>query len=99
VAIFTAENAPVWQAIFDDVSKDKPAVGRLVRITRGVNTGRIGRVRRHMVSRFKNPFRYGNEASHAMTQARGRSGFVVLVECEGLTFWADAALTMVCLED
>lgn len=100
MSVITFENAKTVQSLLNSVARDKPAVGCLVRVTRGKHTGKIGRVKRHMLSRFKDPFRYGNEMSRAMTQARGRSGFCVLIETpDEDTFWADADLTMVCLED
>lgn len=55
----TAENAPVFQELFNSVAKDKPAIGATVRVRLGKHTGKIGTVQRHMVSRFKHPFRHG----------------------------------------
>lgn len=87
----TAENAPVFQDLFNTVARDKPIIGTTVRVLRGKHSGKIGEVKRHIVSRYKQPFRYGNEASHAMCQARGRYGYVVLVQPEhGPEFWIDA---------
>lgn len=95
----TAENAPIIQSLFNDVSKDKPTIGATVRVRTGKHAGKIGTVQRHMVSRYKNPFRYGSEMSRAMTQVRGRSGFVVLVKTETETFWVDADdKIMLCVE-
>lgn len=87
----TAENAPAFQSLFNDVGRDKPRIGNTVRVQSGKHKGKIGVVLRHMVSRYKNPFRYGSDASHAMTEARGRFGYVVLVRpYEGDSFWVDA---------
>lgn len=94
----TFENAPVVQSLLSQVALEKPAVGRLVRITYGKHRGKIGVVQHHMVSRFKRPFRYGNEMQHLMTETRGRNGYVVRVRTEsGEEFWCDADYTMVCL--
>lgn len=99
-SFITFENREVWQGLFNEVAKEKPAVGRLVRITRGKHSGKIGVVKCHQLSRFKDPFRYGNSASHAMTQARGRYGFCILVENENENenFWTNAEYTIVCID-
>jgi hypothetical protein len=87
----------MWKALaplLSDVSKEKPAVGRIVRIMRGKHKGAIGPVERHIRSKFVNPYRYGSSAQHAMIDARGRYGFAVLVS----GFWTDADNVMVCVE-
>lgn len=97
----TAESAPIFQDLFNTVAKKKPAIGATVRVRLGKHTGKIGTVRKHIVSRYKHPFRYGNEASHAMCQARGRYGYVVLVQPldGGPEFWVDADdKIMLCVE-
>jgi hypothetical protein len=95
----TAENAPVFQELFNSVARDKPSIGATIRVIYGKHSGKIGTVTRHMLSRYKHPFRYGNAASHAMTQARGRGGYVVLVKTEMETFWVDADKVMLCVEN
>lgn len=100
MAIFTRENASTWQSLFNEVNKEKPAQGRTVRVTRGKHAGKVGVVKRHQPSQYGNAFRYGNEASHAMTQARGRHGFAILIQPEaGPTFWTNADNVMVCYEE
>lgn len=101
MSVFKQEDAAMWTGLFAEVSKEKPAVGRVVRITRGKHTGKIGTVKRHQPSQYGHAFRYGSEASRAMQQVRGRYGFCVLVQPldGGPTFWANANLTMICLED
>jgi len=98
MAMITFENRQVWQDLFNEVAKEKPCIGRTVRITRGKHSAKIGKVIRHASDRYTNVFRYGNEASHAMTQARGRDGFIILVESQGETFWTKANYAMVCVE-
>jgi hypothetical protein len=95
----TFENREVWQGLFNEVAKDKPAVGRMVRVNRGKHTGRIGTVRKHIRSRFVDPFRYGDSAQHHMTQARGRYGYAILVANEDGEFWTNADNVMVCYEE
>lgn len=100
MATFTSENRDLWQGLFDEASRERPGVGRTVRVCRGKHTGKVGVVRRHMVSRYGNPFRYGNEASRAMLQARGRHGFCILIQPEvGSEFFVGADLVMVCVEN
>jgi hypothetical protein len=84
----------VLAPLLSEVSKEKPAVGRIVRIMRGKYAGTIGQVERHIRSRYVNPYRYGSSAQHAMTDACGRYGFAVLVEGR----WTDANNVMVCVE-
>lgn len=95
----TFENREVWQGLFNSVAVDKPRVGRLVRITRGKHTGKIGVVEKHTQSKYIDAFRYGNSAQHAMTQARGRYGFIILVRNDNESFWCNADYAMICLED
>lgn len=95
----TFENREVWQGLFNEVAKEKPAVGRLVRVLRGKHSGEIGKVSKHIRSRYINPYCYGNEASHHMTDARGRYGFAILVQNENKSFWTDANNVMVCYEN
>lgn len=97
-SFITFENREVWQGLFNSVALEKPAVGRTVRIMRGKHHGKIGVVKKHQQSRFKDAFRYGNAASHAMTQVHGRYGFCILVQCDGESFWTDAEYAMVCVE-
>jgi hypothetical protein len=96
----TFENAPVLQSLFNSVALEKPRVGRIVRVMRGKHAGKVGVVQRHQLSRFVDPFRYGNELQHHMTQARGRYGYCVrIVETEtGEAFYCNADLVMVCVE-
>lgn len=88
------------QSLFNTVAQDKPAVGCTVRIKEGrKHKGKIGIIKRHMIDGYADAFRYGNSATHYMTQARGRYGYVVLVQEEnGNTFWVKADYCMVCCE-
>ena len=97
MSIITAENAPIIQSLLQSVNMEKPNEGQIVKIMFGKRIGKIGVVKKHMRSRFVNPYRYGSEMQHYMTDARGRWGFVVLVECEGeKAFWVDADKVMNC---
>lgn len=84
--------------MFNEVSKEKPAIGRMVRIICGKHHGKIGVVKRHTISKFVKSFRYGNEATRAMIQARGRYGFCVLIQNDTESFWTNADYCMVCVE-
>lgn len=97
--LITQENAPILQSLFTSVSKDRPEVGCTVRVLRSrKHQGKIGTVRKHARSRFVNPYRYGNDLSHCMIDARGRYGFVILIAPQdgGAEFWLDADNVMVC---
>ena len=88
------------QSLFNTVALDKPNVGSTVRITKGYkHQGKVGIVKRHQRDSYVDPFRYGNDASHHMTQVRGRYGYIVLIEQEnGSRFWVKASYCMVCCE-
>lgn len=92
----TSENRDAWQAIANDCSKQRPYVGRLVKIVEGrKHKGKQGKVVRHMLDKYFDAFRYGSEASHHLTQMMGRHGYVVLVEQEcGNRFWVRADYTL-----
>ena len=88
----------MWKAIgplLNEVSREKPSVGRTVRVLRGKHAGKIGTVTKHIQDQYVNAFRYGSSASHAMTQARGRYGFAVKIDNQ---FWTKADNTMVCID-
>lgn len=93
----TRENALILQSLFRSVNKDKPDVGCTVKVLNGKHIGKIGVVQKHMRSRFENPYRYGNEMSHHMTDVRGRNGYTILIKQENnVTFWIKADNVMVC---
>lgn len=94
--MITAENAPVLQSLFNAVNRDKPDVGCTVRVLRGKHTGKIGIVKKHMLSRYENPYRYGSAMQHHMIDARGRSGYTILIQQDDETFWVPAKNVMVC---
>lgn len=99
MALLTRENAPLIQSLLTEVSLDKPGVGRVVRVLTGKYSKQVGTVEKHIVSRFERPFRYGNEMSHCMTQARARYGYAILVRPEnGAAFWTKADNVMVCCD-
>ncbi len=97
MSVLTQENAPVIQSLLNSVAMDKPRIGCTVKILTGKHAGKIGIVEKHIVSRFERAFRYGNEMSHYMAQARGRYGYAILVQPEDApTFWTKADNVMVC---
>lgn len=86
-----SENREAWQALANEVSKDRPYVGRRVTVTGGrKHKGKSGEVVRHERDRYVDAFRYGNEAQHHMTQMRGRYGYVVLIDTGTERFWTKA---------
>jgi len=99
--MITAEIAPVLQEMFNEVAKERPSVGRVVRIKgRGKHHGKIGVVKQHFPSKYGATYRYGSDLQHHMLDARGRSGWCIQVEPfdGGPRFFANADTTMVCCE-
>lgn len=91
MAIINADNREAWQSLANSASKEKPFVGRKVRIDNGrKHKGKIGEVMRHQQDKFWNAFRYGSPAQHMLTQMRGREGFVILVKTQTEQFWVKA---------
>src|SRR5258708_4561226 len=96
MTLITAENAPVLQSLFTDVARDKPQIGDGARVTFGKHTGKVGTITRHALSRFKHPFRYGNDLTHIMTEARGRHYYIIRLKTDADEFWVDADKIMLC---
>ncbi len=97
MTIITRENAPLIQSLLSSVARDKPKVGSTVRVRLGKHVGKVGTVDKHIRSRFENPYRYGSEMSHHMTDARGRHGYAILIKPEdGAPFWTKADNVIVC---
>jgi hypothetical protein len=52
----------MWKAIgplLNEVSREKPSVGRTVRVLRGKRAGTVGVVTHHIQDQYVNAFRYG----------------------------------------
>jgi hypothetical protein len=81
-----------WQAIANDLSNQRPSVGKRVKVTGGrKHTGKTGTVSRHQPSRFVNATRYASDAQAHMREMAGRFGYVVMVSPDdGAAFWIDA---------
>jgi hypothetical protein len=92
MAAITSENRDAWQALANDLDRNRPHVGRRVKVTGGRKyKGREGTVVHHMVSRFCDPFRYASDAQAHVREMAGRFGFVVRVRDDGgAEFWVDA---------
>lgn len=98
MAVITAENRDSWQSLANMVSKEKPDVGRTVRVLNGKHKGKIGKVIRHQLDQYYNAYRYGSPAQHMLTDMMGRYGYVVLIETPNGNIWVKASNTMVCYE-
>lgn len=97
MTVITRENAPIIQSLLTMVNLDKPEVGCTIKVLTGKHKGKLGIVQKHIRSRFENPYRYGNEMSHHMTDARGREGYCILIkQGDGGTFWTKANNVIVC---
>jgi len=93
VSAINAENRGAWQALADELSKQRPSPGRAVRVTGGrKHKGERGTVERHQVSRYSDPFRYASDAQAHMREMSGRFGFACLVRPDGngAAFWINA---------
>lgn len=69
------------QSIADELSKDRPSVGRRVTVVKGKNhQGKTGVVFWHGRDRFSDAFRYADSAMSACLQVRGCAGYRVGIE-------------------
>ena len=86
-----------WQAIADELSKQRPHAGRRVRVVGGrKHKGKEGLVERHQLSKYGDAYRYASEAQAHMRDMAGRDGWVCLVRTDaGETFWINAQHTEV----
>lgn len=76
-----ADTIEFWKDIAVKVSAQRPDPGRVVKVTGGrKHQGRMGKVIRHQVSKYRDPFRYASEAQAHLRQMTGRTGYVCLVE-------------------
>jgi adenosine deaminase len=92
MAAINAENASAWQAMADQLSEQRPSVGRHVRVTAGKHQGKVGTVIRHQPSQYINAFRYASDAQAHLREMAGRFGFVCRVQAAATPeqFWVDA---------
>jgi hypothetical protein len=99
VSAINTETRDAWQAIANDLSKQRPYPGREVRVEAGrKHRGKTGRVLRHQCDKFGSAFRYGGDANLHMREMAGRYGFVVLVATETEQFWVKAEYVR-CIDD
>ena len=91
--MINADTREAWQALATKCGERRPYVGRTMCVAAGrKHRGTIGVVQKHMVSRFKDPFRYASDAQATLRELAGRAGYVVLLApCDGSTpFWVNA---------
>jgi len=97
VSAINADTAPAWRDLAAQCDLERPSVGRLVQVRAGKRRGVVGRVTRHMVSRYGNPYRYATEAQAHMQDMLGRYGWTCRVQpATGPAFWTDADNVVVC---
>lgn len=78
--VINSETQAFWQSLANELSRQRPNVGRRVTVIGGRKyRGKLGVVVRHQVDRYEDAFRYGNEASQHYKQMAGRYGFVCMV--------------------
>lgn len=100
MSVLNERTREAWQAIANDLSKQRPYAGRRVRIVGGrKHKGKEGTVTRHQLDHYEDAFRYGGEASQHMAQMAGRDGYVVMVRPDaGKPFWVKARFVL-CIDD
>ena len=79
MTIYTSENRDAWQRLFDDVAKQRPSVGKHVRVTSGKHSGKVGIVTWHGRDKFADDY-YKSDAQLALRDACGRDGFRVRIQ-------------------
>ena len=79
-----------WQRLADDLSAQRPSVGKRVRVSSGKFRGRVGIVRWHGPDKYARDY-YRTPAQLDLRDLRGRDGFRVRVESDdGESFFAGA---------
>lgn len=81
-----------WNDMGQQLSRQRPSCQRIVTIVQGRKArGRRGVVVKHMIDKYENAYRYGNETSHHMRDMQGREGWVCRVRLDsGEEIWVKA---------
>jgi hypothetical protein len=86
-----SDNVEAWKQLAKDLSKDRPDVGKTVLVQSGKHKDKIGVVKRHMVDRYTQAYRYASEAQAHYRDMAGRYGWVVLIDTgTEKPFWVKA---------
>lgn len=85
MACINESTRDAWQHMADEASKQRPYVGRRVKVVQGrKRLGETGTVIRHERDRFQpDVWRYGTDASMHLRDMQGRRGFVCVVRFDG----------------
>ena len=76
-----------WNKLSEQVSPQRPSVGKRVRVIEGKYSGKEGTVFWHGVDKFNSPYRYATNEQCWLRELVGRSGFRVGIETpEGKIF-------------
>jgi hypothetical protein len=79
-----------WQRLADDLSAQRPSVGKRVRVSSGKKfLGRVGIVRWHGPDKYARDY-YRTPAQLDLRDLRGRDGFRIRVESDGESFFVGA---------
>lgn len=93
MSVINDDNKAGWQQIANDVSRQRPYVGRTATVIHGRKLqGEHVTVLKHQHDQYdRNAFRYGGDASLQLREMMGRSGFVCLVRSDaGVERWIKA---------
>ena len=89
MSTFTSDNARGWQILADEARANRPSVGKTVRVTEGKHAGKVGEVKWHGVNKYY-PIHHKSDASLALMQINGRTGYRVRVDTGIESIWVDA---------
>lgn len=64
-----------WDALVNQVSPQRPSIGKTVKVTQGKHTGRTGKVFWHGVDKYDSSWRYCTPHQHWLREAVGRHGY------------------------
>ena len=85
----TSISSEQWQRLVDDLSAQRPSVGKRVRVSSGKFLGRVGIVRWHGPDKYARDY-YRTPAQLDLRDLRGRDGFRIRVESDGESFFVGA---------
>ena len=77
-----SETRGAWQQLATDLDKTCPRVGKIVKVTSGKHSGKVGKVIWHGRDRYSDAFRYASEAQAHLRDLAGTYGFRVGIQME-----------------
>ena len=80
MSVITSENRQAWQDLADDLSVNRPSIGKIVQVIKGKHAGKVGRVVWHGRDKFSTAYHYCNEAQSHMRDMEGKAGWRVAIQ-------------------